>query len=304
MSLFFKTPTIYKLSSVESIQDPETAFKNLPAKKAAPGATRKIGFVPLVRNSEMWFLEQQGAILFRCSISELKVPSKALKREIETGENAFYERTKQWPSKSESKVIEEAANTKLLAEAPEQITLVNGYIDKIHKTLVINSGNVNDVDGCLEVLRAAFGSLPCEPLIRLAKTTPAKIMSNWLLTDSLPGSLECGDSVKLATFSKPKMTASFSKIEPQHSDITNHITSEMLVSELSLSWAEKLSFKLSSDLSIKSVKFDGLLKSQASDDSEGGELSDLDATFNIQRNTFHQLLESMTNWFDITSKTE
>ena len=230
--------------------------------------------------------------------SELKVSSAAVKVEALKGEDEFYNRTQQSPNKVEKKDIKEAAELKLLQTAPESMSFCMGYIDTKNRLIVID-GSQALADDVLALLRSAFGSMPVVPLSSLTKVNAAKRMTDWLLKNDVPASLVCEEKIKISTLGRPKQKMTIDNIEPLSDDVTRHLSSEMQVQEIALNWSEKIAFTLTKDLVIKGVKFSGMLKDSASDDSEGGEMSDLDATFNIQRETFSEFVKSMTSWFDL-----
>lgn len=297
--MFFKNPMFYVCDTFPQVVDLQEAFSSLPMNAATPAAPTRYGFLPLVDMSECWSLSQTGAILFKFGISELKVNSKALNHAIAAGVTTYFEREKEMPDKAAKAIIKEAATEKLLASAPEQVTPVYGFIDTLNKLVVIDSHNETVQETGLALLRSALGTMPAVPLNKLTDLSIGAKLSEWLTEGTIPNSLSCEGDVKLAETDTPRAKASFTSIDPLSYDVTRHISGSMRVKELGLNWSDKLSFKISSDLQVKSVKFDGMLKSQAFDQSEGGALADLDSTLSIQRGTFLELVAAMKQWFEL-----
>ncbi len=297
--MFFKNPMFYVCDPFPQMGNFQEAFSSLPMNAATPAAPTRVGFLPLVDMSECWHLEQTGVVLFKFGISELKVSSKALKLAMAKGEAAFFDREKEMPGKDDKQIIKEAAIEKLLAVAPEQVTPVFGYLDTVNNLVVIDSHSDVILDNGLAMLRSAFGAMPAVPVNKLTKLDVGAKLSEWLSDGTLPASLQCEGKVELATRTKPISTAKFTSLDPMSHDVTRHISSDMKVKELSVEWSEKLTFRITSDLTVKGVKFAGMLKSQAFDQSEGGALADLDSTLNIQRGTFLELLAAMKEWFEL-----
>ena len=112
-------------------------------------------------------------------------------------------------------------------------------------------------------------------------------------------SLESGDECEIQDSSEDKAKIRFKSLEPLSEDVTRHLEQGMSVKNLALRWTDKLSFVLNDDLTLKKVKFDDTLKETAFNDSQGGDLSDMDANFALMSLTVREFFESYKLWFEI-----
>ncbi|WP_269449293.1 recombination-associated protein RdgC, partial [Grimontia celer] len=164
------------------------------------------------------------------------------------------------------------------------------------KLLVLNSTNAGMTEQLFKLLQTTLGSFPMVPL--QAQASPAMVMTDWLMKNDVPASLETGDECEIEDSSEDKAKIRFKSLEPLTEDVTRHLEQGMTVRSLALRWTDKMSFVLNSDLTLKKVKFDDTLKESAFNDSQGGALSDMGADFSLMSLTIREFFESYKLWFE------
>lgn len=299
--MFFKTLQIFQLKDAANIDFAviEQALKDNPLRKIGSQDEFTFGSLPLVRNSECWAINSNECLLFRFGKEEKSLPSSVLREELEAkvAEIEVVEGRK--VGRKEKADIKEGLVFDLRAKAFSNLSDVWLYIDKKAELLALNTTNLGMTEQSFKLLQTMLGSFPMVPL--QAQVSPSMVMTDWLMKNEVPASLETGDACDLQDSSEDRSSIKFKKLEPLSEDVTRHLEQGMSVKNIGLRWTDKMSFVLCDDLTIKSIKWDDALKEQAFNDSQGGGLSDLDANFALMSLTIRDFFQNyLVHWFEIS----
>jgi recombination associated protein RdgC len=298
--MWFKNAQIFQLKDTESLDTNELINKipEFPLKECGSQEEFSFGWLPLIRNSEQWSLASDHCLLFRAGKEEKVLPSAVVREELETkvAEIELIEGRKVG-RKEQSDMKEELVFT-LRPKAFSKRTDIWAYIDLKAKILVLNSTNASMTEQLFKHLQTTLGSFPMTPL--QAQVSPSSLMTDWLVKNEVPASLETGDECEIQDASEDKATIRFKSLEPLSEDVTRHLQQGMAVKNLALRWSDKLSFVLHDDLTLRKIKFDDALKEAAFNDSQGGGLSDMDANFSLMSLTMREFFASYCLWFEIS----
>jgi recombination associated protein RdgC len=297
--MWFKNAQIFQLKDTESLDTNELIDKipEFPLKECGSQEEFSFGWMPLIRNSEQWSLASDRCLLFRAGKEEKVLPSAVVREELEAkvAEIELIEGRKVG-RKEQSDMKDELVFT-LRPKAFSKRTDIWAYIDLQAKILVLNSTNAGMTELLFKHLQTTLGSFPMTPL--QAQVAPSSLMTDWLVKNEVPASLETGDECEIQDSSEDKATIRFKALEPLSEDVTRHLEQGMAVKNLALRWTDKLSFVLHEDLTLRKIKFDDALKEAAFNDSQGGGLSDMDANFSIMSLTMREFFASYCQWFEI-----
>ncbi|MDE8602350.1 recombination-associated protein RdgC [Marinomonas sp. RSW2] len=297
--MWFKNAQIFQLKDTESLDTNELINKipEFPLKECGSQEEFSFGWLPLIRNSEQWSLASDHCLLFRAGKEEKVLPSAVVREELEAkvAEIELIEGRKVG-RKEQSDMKEELVFT-LRPKAFSKRTDIWAYIDLKAKILVLNSTNASMTEQLFKHLQTTLGSFPMTPL--QAQVSPSSLMTDWLVKNEVPASLETGDECEIQDASEDKATIRFKSLEPLSEDVTRHLAEGMAVKNLALRWSDKLSFVLHDDLTLRKIKFDDALKEAAFNDSQGGGLSDMDANFSLMSLTMREFFASYCLWFEI-----
>lgn len=130
-------------------------------------------------------------------------------------------------------------------------------------------------DTALALLRKTIGSLPAIPVA--VKNPPEMTMTEWLTEGNLPASFTLEDAAELRSAMQHGGIARFKQQDLLTEEIKNHLVNDKLVTKLALNWGETLSFVLSDDLAITSIKWSDELREQNDDVTSEDPLARLDA---------------------------
>lgn len=297
--MWFKNAQIFQLKDTESLDTNELIDKipEFPLKECGSQDEFSFGWMPLIRNSEQWSLASDHCLLFRAGKEEKVLPSSVVREELENkvAEIELLEGRKVG-RKEQTDMKDELVFT-LRPKAFSKRTDIWAYIDLKAKILVINSTNAGMTELLFKHLQTTLGSFPMSPL--QAQVAPSSLMTDWLVKNDVPNSLETGDECEIQDASEDKATIRFKALEPLSEDVTRHLEQGMAVKNLALRWTDKLSFVLHDDLTLRKIKFDDALKEAAFNDSQGGGQSDMDANFSLMSLTMREFFASYALWFEI-----
>ena len=297
--MWFKNLQIFQLKDTENFSSTDlvTKLPDHPLRECGSQDEFTFGWLPLIRNSEQWSISSDLCMLVRAGKEEKVLPTAVVREELEAkvAEIELVEGRK--VGRKEKADLKEELVFSLRPKAFAKRSDIWAYIDLKAKLLVLNSTNAGMTEQLFKLLQTPLGSFPMVPL--QATVSPSSIMTDWLVKNDVPASLETGDEVEIQDASEDRAKIRFKSLEPLSEDVTRHLEQGMSVKNLALRWTDKMSFVLNDDLTLKKVKFDDTLKDNAFNDSQGGALSDMDANFALMSLTVRDFFESYKVWFEI-----
>ncbi len=297
--MWFKNLQIFQLKDTENFSSTDlvTKLPDHPLRECGSQDEFTFGWLPLIRNSEQWSISSDLCMLVRAGKEEKVLPTAVVREDLEAkvAEIELVEGRK--VGRKEKADLKEELVFSLRPKAFAKRSDIWAYIDLKAKLLVLNSTNAGMTEQLFKLLQTTLGSFPMVPL--QATVSPSSIMTDWLVKNDVPASLETGDEVEIQDASEDRAKIRFKSLEPLSEDVTRHLEQGMSVKNLALRWTDKMSFVLNDDLTLKKVKFDDTLKDNAFNDSQGGALSDMDANFALMSLTVRDFFESYKVWFEI-----
>ncbi|TPE47596.1 recombination-associated protein RdgC [Maribrevibacterium harenarium] len=300
--MWFKNLVFFQLTDTEQFNSNDLVSKipDFPLRECGSQEEFTFGWLPLIRNSEQWTLANDRCLLMRAGKEEKVLPSAVVREAVESKVAEIELMEGRRVGRKEKADLKDELVFSLRPKAFAKRTDIWAYIDLKAKLLVVNSTNQSMIEQLFKHLQHTLGSFPMAPLP--AQVSPATVMTDWLISNSLPASLETGDEVEIQDTSEDKAKIRFKSLEPLSEDVTQHLQQGMLVKQLALKWTDKLSFVLNDDLTLRKVKFDDSLKEAAFNDSQGGGLADMDADFALMSLNVREFFENFSTWFEINEQ--
>ncbi|WP_111639948.1 recombination-associated protein RdgC [Marinomonas shanghaiensis] len=297
--MFFTNATIFQLKEAVDFDTLEAALPNFPLKEVGSQDEYTFGSMPLIRNSETWSLRSGDCLLMRFGKEEKNLPSAIVREALEekVAQIELIEGRKVY-RKEKTDMKDELIFT-MRPKAYAKRTDVWMHIDSKAGFIAIYSTSANMIEQAFKHLQTMLGSFPMLPL--QAQVSPSAIMTHWLMMNAVPAWLETGATCDIQDRSEDKASIAFKNLEPLSEDVTRHLQQGMSVKSLALRWTDKISFVLHDDLTIRKIKWDDQLKEAAFNDSQGGGLSDMDATFALTTLTTREFFASLCAWFEISA---
>ena len=182
-------------------------------------------------------------------------------------------------SKKERTVIKDELIFELLPKAFTFSRKVFAYIDPKGGWLVVDAASAKSTEDLLSLLRKCLGSLPAAPLNTIDK--PVAVMTQWLMTHQAPDDITIEDECELRSPEEEGGIIRCKRHDLSLPEIKNHLDTGKEVIKLAISWADRLSFIIDENLSVKRLRFLDLIQEQMADIEAGNEAEQFDADFSI-----------------------
>lgn len=198
-------------------------------------------------------------------------------------------------SKKERTVIKDELIFELLPKAFTFSRKVFAYIDPKGGWLVVDTASSKSAEDLLSLLRKCLGSLPAAPLNTIDK--PVAIMTQWLMTHQVPDDITIEDECELRSPEEEGGIIRCKRHDLTLPEIKNHLDTGKEVIKLAISWADRLSFILDENLSVKRLRFLDLIQEQMADIEAGNETEQFDADFSIMSMELANFLPRLVELF-------
>lgn len=298
--MMFSTLQIFQLQMTLDLNALQAVLPDYQVKQCDAQSEFNFGTNPLIRGSQCYAIAQNECLLMNFTKMSKNLPSSVVREELNAKVSAIEINEGRKVGRKEKSDIKEEIVFTLRARAFDDRKDVQVYVDNKLHLLVLNTTNGAMTEQVFKQLQTIFGSFPMTPM--QAQLSPSTIMTDWLMNNSLPAYMETGSQCIIVDQSEDKAKADFKNLEPLSEDVTRHLEQGMTVQSLALRWSEKLRFTLNDDITLTKVKWDDVLVEQAFNDSQGGEMSDLDASFAIMSSTIRLLWSAgITQWFEVSN---
>ena len=291
---------LFKNIRVFSLQEPftddaETLGDKLFDKLARPcGKTEPTTFgwvSPFGGDNEMLVNVCNGCFLFAACREERLLPTSVVRDQLQEKVEAIEKQESRKVFRKEKAALKEEIIFTLLPQAFTKQTLTYAYIDTKRHWLVIDAADQKKAEALANLLRDSLGSLKITPL--LTQESPSNLMTQWVLQGHLPQHFCLEDRCEMQDVKTGQGIIRCQKQDLETKEIYAHLQSGKRVTQLALSWDDKLSFLFTDDFAIKSIRYLEMFK-EAQDDilSETPE-ERLDADFALISGEFAGLLEQL-----------
>jgi recombination associated protein RdgC len=198
-------------------------------------------------------------------------------------------------SKKERAVIKDELIFELLPRAFTFSRKIYAYIDPKGGWLVVDAASAKGAEDLLSLLRKCLGSLPAVPLNTIDK--PATVMTQWLMTNQAPDDITIEDECELRSPDEEGGIIRCKRHDLALPEIKNHLDTGKEVIKLAISWADRLSFILDENLSVKRLRFLELIQGQTADIESENAAEQFDADFSIMSMELANFLSRLVELF-------
>lgn len=256
----------------------EVALSEHPLRSPGPLELETRGFLsPFNREDAALSHDAGDALLFCLGTESRMLPGSVLK-------DAVAERIKEHEAKTGRKTgkrlrneMRELALGELLPRAFIKRSRVGAYWDATSRLLVIDSASDKHAEAVASAVRDALGSFPARPLAIEAPLS--LLMSEWLISGSLPTGFELGDEVQLKDPSDHASVVRGTHHDLSADEIREHARCGKQVTQLGLIFEGRIGFVLDAKLKLRKLSFLDIVAEQL--DAQDGADPDqiLDAEF-------------------------
>jgi recombination associated protein RdgC len=197
----------------------------------------------------------------------------------------------------ERKRLKEDLLTELLPRAFVRSSRMSAYVDRKNGWLVLDTASRKSAENALTQVREALGSFPAVPLA--PEEGPRALMTDWLASGKLPGSLVLGDECELRD--PATATGAIARCRRQDLDaeeVKEHLRNGKQVFQLGLVFDDRISFVLGEDLVLRKLKFLDVVLDELGDGQQDA-AAEMDARFALLTLELERLLGKLEEWFGL-----
>lgn len=155
------------------------------------------------------------------------------------------------PSRKQMKELKEQVTDDLLPRAFSVRRSTWVWIDPNNGWLVVDAGSPAKADEVLKLLFKSIQKLPLETLC--VAQSPVAAMTDWLVADEAPGGFTIDQDTELRANTESKATVRYVHHTLDPEDVRRHVAAGKQCTRLAMTWADRISFVLTENLTIKRV---------------------------------------------------
>lgn len=249
----------------------------------SPSQTESSGFVPPRDQAELCH-EVHGRYLVCFQVEEKLLPSAVIQEHVDIRVADIEAEQGYKPGRREVREIKDAVTRELLEMAFTRKRQTFAWICRQRGLLIVAANSANKADEMLGAMREALENMP----VSLVKTalTPASAMTSWLAADEAPEHFTIDTDCKLVSSAESKAAVSYTRHALDAEEIRNHIYQGKRAEHLGLTFRDRMSFILGSELELKRiVMLDVLTETQQQADNE---IEHFDAQFLLEASEIEQ----------------
>lgn len=260
--MWFRNARVFRFTkpfeiSAESLEEQlqDSAFK-----PCGPQETMRQGWVPpLGKHGEQLVHSANGYHLIALRKEEKLLPGSVVNELVAEKVDALEAEQHRKIRKKEKDELKEQVLLEMLPQAFSKNRRCYAYLAPAEGVLVVDAGSAKQAEDLASTLRKSLGSLPVRPPV--VEQAPSFTFTGWLNeTIDLPSTLTLGTECELKDTSEDGGVVRCKGLDLQGDEIRNHLNAGMLVTKLSLTWDDNLSFVLDEELGIKRLKFGDTLQ--------------------------------------------
>lgn len=289
--MWFKNLQMYRLPAPYALTADELATALLP-QAFVPASSNELlrqGWKAPRGDGQPLVHAVNGQFLLTLATQKKVLPSKAVNELVEQKARALEEEQGFPPGKKARKELKERAIDELLPRALSVTNHVRAWIDPINGWLVVDSGSPTKADDVIKFLLKAVDKMPLESL--RVQRSPVAMMTGWLESDESPFNFTIDQDATLRAAGESKAQIGYKRHTLNVDDMRRHIADNKQCVRLAMTWNSRISFVLTEQLSIKSVKPLDVIKEN--DTAIRNDVERFDNDFALMTGEFAKLLADL-----------
>ncbi|EOA06897.1 recombination associated protein [Herbaspirillum frisingense GSF30] len=250
--MWFKNLQIYRLPAPWAINADELESHLAPQAFTACSSLdmQSQGWVP-PRNNEKLVHVVNRQLLLKLDTEKKLLPSTVINQVTKARAAELEEQQGFPPGRKQTKELKEQVTDELLPRAFSIVRSTWVWIDPVNGWLLVDAGSPSKAE---EVLKLLFKAIPKFPLETLRTVmSPGAAMTDWLVSDEAPNGFTVDQDTELRSTAESKATVRYVRHALEAEDIRRHIEAGKQCTRLALTWADKVSFVLTENLSVKRI---------------------------------------------------
>jgi recombination associated protein RdgC len=296
--MWFKNLSVFRLTETFTLTPEELEQKLEPLSFRPCGSHEEFTFgwaSPLGKVAQQLVHNTNGFMMVCVKKEERVLPSAVVNELVQEKISEKEEQQGRKLSKKERTEVKEELIFDLLPKAFTFSRKIYAYIDPKGGWLIVDAASAKSAEDLLSLLRKSLGSLPAVPLNTLEK--PTAIMTQWLLDNKAPDDITIEDECELRSPEEAGGIIRCKRHDLALPEIKNHLDTGKEVIKLAVSWADRLSFIIDENLSVKRLRFLDLIQDQVADIETDDEAAQFDLDFSIMSAELANLLPRLIEVF-------
>lgn len=293
--MWFRNLLVYRLTQQIPLTE-EELVKALQTKLAKPCTFQELatfGFIAPFGKGEDAPLTHvsQDFYLIAARKEERILPASVVKEALQEKVDEIEARDARKVYKKEKDQLKDEIVQDLLPRAFSRKKVIYAAIAPKLGLILVDTTSTSKAEELLSTLREALGSLPVRPVT--VKAAPSATLTDWVKIQQSAQGFQVLEDCELRDTHEDGGIIRCKRQDLTSEEIQLHLKSGKVVTQLALTWQDKLSFVLDDKLAIKRLKFEDLLLEEA--DKEGGDdaASQFDATFILMMLTFAEFIPAL-----------
>lgn len=297
--MWFRNALLYRISDNAFNVTAEELEDHLQSRPARPCGSQEVftlGFThPFGRHSESFVQVANKAFLVALRKEERILPGSVVKDALSEKVEEIENRDGRKVYKKEKDTLKDEIILNLLPRAFTRSSVTLAVIDMQERLIYVDAASAKKAEDLLSLMREIIGTLPVRPVS--VKVAPTSSMTEWVKGENVPESLYALDSATLVDTSEDGGKIAATRQDLGSEEIQQHLQAGKIVSELSLAYEDKMTFKINDHLAIKSIRFEDVLMDEADDQGGDDMAGQLDAQLHIMVGAFRELIPVITDAF-------
>lgn len=266
----FKTISLFRIAPLWKAQATamEATLASAPFIECGASQEKSVGWVPPREVNGAFVETVAGQYILKFRTEAKSVPSSAIQRKLEEYMTKVEAETGRKPGKKECKEFKEDAKLGLLPMAFSKLSDVVVWIDAEAKLLVLSTSSTSKSDEVITQLVKALEGFSVSPLVTNESCPTA--MSSWLMQQVSPAGFTLDRDCTLKATDESKAVVRYTKHALDIEEISHHISSGKVPTQLGLTWMDRVSFTLSDNLTLKKISFLDVVFDGTSQEKEDG----------------------------------
>ena len=223
-------------------------------------------------------------VLLRFRADKKILPKSAIDSEVMIESEAIYRLSGHKPSKNKLKELKKYVIDELLPSALCSSSYTNVWIDLKNLWLAIDTSSQNKSD---DIIHAILKEIEGFPVESLTIGSVSDSMTNWLKFCFSPDWFSIDSDATLQKFGDEKSIVKYTNHTVSDDEILTRIAEGKICTSLAMTWNNKISFVLTDNLTIKKIKFLGLMKANIANSE------DFDSEFTLMAMEFNAMLNRL-----------
>lgn len=203
------------------------------------------------RDNDLLVHSVNRQFLLRLCTEKKLLPSSVINQVAKAKAVELEEQQGYRPGKKQMRELKEQVTDELLPRAFSVRRSTAVWIDPVNGWLVVDAASAGKAEEVLKLLIKAIERFPLETL-RVAHS-PVGAMTGWLASNEAPSKFTVDQDTELRATGENKATIRYVRHTVEADDVRRHIEAGKQCTRLAMTWADRISFVLTENLTIKRV---------------------------------------------------